>query len=70
LLAPHPRIKEYQLDASLGFEAFSSRVHAIATEEGEGACYIFDSLSDLLSAWATDLMIGNFFGLLVLISLS
>ncbi len=61
LLASHPQIKEYQLDANLGFEAFSSRVHAIATEEGEGACYIFDSLSDLLSAWATDLMIGNFF---------
>ncbi|HWQ75644.1 MAG TPA: PEP/pyruvate-binding domain-containing protein [Syntrophomonas sp.] len=61
LLAPHPGIKEYRLDAGLGFEAFSSRVHAIATEEGEGVCYVFDSLSDLLSAWATDLMIGNFF---------
>lgn len=61
LLPPDPNIKEYQLDANLGFEAFSSRVHAIATEEGEGVCYVFDSLSDLLSAWVTDLMIGNFF---------
>lgn len=61
LIPPNPKIKEYQLDASLGFEAFSSRVHAIATEEGEGVCYVFDSLSDLLSAWVTDLMIGNFF---------
>lgn len=61
LLHSDPNIKEYQLDANLGFEAFSSRVHAIATEEGEGVCYVFDSLSDLLSAWATDLMIGNFF---------
>jgi len=61
LLEPHPDIKVYELDASLGFEAFSSRVHAIAGEEGEGVCYVFDSLSDLLSAWANDLMIGNFF---------
>ncbi len=61
LLETDPHIKVYQLDANLGFEAFSSRVHAIAGEEGEGVCYVFDSLSDLLSAWANDLMIGNFF---------
>jgi hypothetical protein len=61
ILEPHPQIKEYKLDASLGFEAFSSLVHSIATDEGEGVCYVFDSLSDLLSAWVTDLMIGNFF---------
>jgi hypothetical protein len=61
ILSPHPQIKEYHLDAGLGFEAFSSRVHSIATDEGEGVCYVFDSLSDLLSAWVTDLMIGNFF---------
>ena len=30
ILQPHPRIMEYQLDANLGFEAFSSRVHSIA----------------------------------------
>ncbi|NMC26872.1 MAG: phosphoenolpyruvate synthase, partial [Syntrophomonadaceae bacterium] len=61
ILAPHPRIKEYLLDANQGFESFSSQVHTIATDEGEGVCYVFDSLSDLLSAWVTDLMIGNFF---------
>ena len=33
----------------------------IVTAEGEGAFYLFDCLSDLLYAWATDLMIGNFF---------
>jgi hypothetical protein len=61
LLESNPTIILYELDATQGFEAFSSRIHAIATEEGEGVCYIFDCLSDLLSAWATDLMIGNFF---------
>ncbi len=53
--------KTYQLDARSGFEPFSAQVHEIITREGEGAYYVFDCLSDLLSAWATDLMIGNFF---------
>jgi len=57
----HPRIKVYQLDPNLGFEAFSTEVHAIAALEGEEVFYVFDCLSELLSAWATDLMIGNFF---------
>jgi hypothetical protein len=54
-------VKVYELDARTGFESFSTDVHNIATSEGEGTYYVFDSLSDLLSAWATDLMIGNFF---------
>ena len=61
LVEPDPRINIHQLDAWSGFEPFSAQVHSIATEEGEGVYYVFDSLSDLLSAWATDLMIGNFF---------
>ena len=51
----------YQLDAKGGFESFSTQVHAIISHEGTEAYYIFDCLSDLLSAWATDLMVGNFF---------
>ncbi|MFA5104040.1 MAG: PEP/pyruvate-binding domain-containing protein [Candidatus Margulisiibacteriota bacterium] len=54
-------IKTYVLDAESGFESFSKQVHEIATKEGEGVYYVFDCLSDLLSAWASDLMIGNFF---------
>lgn len=61
LLESSPLIKVYQLDAGEGFEAFSTEVHQIATEEGEGVYYVFDCLSDLLFSWATDLMIGNFF---------
>ena len=62
-----PLVKEgknvtvYELDAHSGFEAFSTQVNAIITKEGVGAYYVFDCLSDLLSAWATDLMVGNFF---------
>jgi hypothetical protein len=51
----------HHLDAGGGFEAFASRIHQIITEEGREAFYVFDCLSDLLTAWATDLMIGNFF---------
>lgn len=54
-------VKTYRLNPQTGFEAFLSRVHEIAAREGANTVYVFDSLSDLLYAWATDLMIGNFF---------
>ena len=56
-----PSVTVYQLDAKGGFESFSTQVHAIISQEGTEAYYVFDCLSDLLSAWATDLMVGNFF---------
>lgn len=61
LLEPSPDVQVFKLDAAGGFESFSTEVHRIITEQGVGAFYVFDCLSDLLSAWATDLMIGNFF---------
>lgn len=54
-------VKVYELEADSGFEQFSAQIHNIATEEGRDVYYVFDCLSDLLNAWATDLMIGNFF---------
>jgi hypothetical protein len=51
----------YNLDAGSGFESFSTDVHNIVTKEGKRVFYVFDCLSDLLSTWSTDLMIGNFF---------
>ncbi|AQT69566.1 phosphoenolpyruvate synthase [Anaerohalosphaera lusitana] len=51
----------YELDANVGFETFSMAVHNIITNEGVGSFYVFDCLSELVSAWATDMMIGNFF---------
>lgn len=54
-------VKTYRLNPQAGFEAFLSRVYEIATQEGAHTILVFDSLSDLLYAWATDLMIGNFF---------
>ncbi len=61
LVENHPNVTTYYLDAETGFEAFTTKVHNIITQEGKETYYIFDCLSDLLSAWATDLMIGNFF---------
>ena len=61
LLKPSKGIKRYELDASAGFETFTAKVNNIINESGEGAYYVFDCLSELLLAWATDLMIGNFF---------
>ena len=54
-------IKIYELNANSGFEPFSTQVHNIVRDEGRDVFYVFDCLSDLLMAWATDLMIGNFF---------
>jgi len=61
ILEDNPEIKKYTLNASRGFETFTVQVHNIIENEGAGAYYVFDCLSNLLQAWATDLMIGNFF---------
>jgi len=55
------RVEIHNLNAFSGFESFALDVHTIIGDAGPGAFYVFDSLSDLLSAWATDMMIGNFF---------
>jgi hypothetical protein len=61
LLESSDKIVLYQLNANNGFESFSREVHHIIVQEGRDVFYVFDCLSDLLLAWATDLMIGNFF---------
>ena len=61
LIENNPSVKTCQLLASKGFESFSKQVHNIIADEGADTYYLFDCLSDLLTAWATDLMIGNFF---------
>jgi hypothetical protein len=61
LVEEQPGVTIYQLDPTSGFETFSTQVHTIISQEGPQAYYVFDCLSDLLFAWATDMMIGNFF---------
>ena len=61
LVKPGAGVRICNLDAGSGFEAFTTQVHEIIADEGKEAYYVFDCLSNLLDAWATDLMIGNFF---------
>ncbi len=61
LLEQRANIRTYTLNVAAGFESFSSQVHSIITKEGKNIFYVFDSLSDLLYEWASDLMIVNFF---------
>ncbi|MFW6270314.1 MAG: PEP/pyruvate-binding domain-containing protein [Bacillota bacterium] len=51
----------YSLKPVGDFESFTTKIYNIITREGENAHYVFDSLSELLTSWATDLMIANFF---------
>lgn len=61
LVAPSAHVTIYEFDPKNGFESFACQIHSIITQEGKGVFYVFDCLSELLSAWATDHMIGNFF---------
>lgn len=61
LLEERGNVTVHHLNVDGGFESFSAQVHTIITREGRDIFYVFDSLSDLLHVWATDLMIVNFF---------
>lgn len=61
LLDVGPGVRVVAVDAQGGFEGFTRRVWQLITDYGPGAFYVFDSLSDLLDAWATDAMVGHFF---------
>jgi len=61
IIEQHPAVRTIRIDALGGFESFTSRVWHLIEQHGRGAFYVCDSLSDLLNAWATDAMVGNFF---------
>ena len=45
------------------FETFTVNIHNLIEREGKEALYVFDCLSELEEAWATDLLMGDFFHL-------
>ncbi len=61
ILEPQDGLKIVVLDPDSGFENFTVQVHEVIAGEGAGAFYVFDCLSELQTAWAADLMMGNFF---------
>ncbi|WP_027217120.1 PEP/pyruvate-binding domain-containing protein [Butyrivibrio fibrisolvens] len=61
LLEEQEGLKIIQVELNHRFENFTVEIHEIIRKEGRDAFYVFDCLSDLQTAWATDLMMGNFF---------
>ncbi|MER1993531.1 MAG: phosphoenolpyruvate synthase, partial [Eubacteriales bacterium] len=56
-----PEVKRINIPLSHRFETFTVEIHQTIEREGKDAFYVFDCLSELQAAWATDLMMGNFF---------
>ncbi len=56
-----PEVKRVVIPLSHRFETFTVEIHKVIEQEGRDAFYVFDCLSELQAAWATDLMMGNFF---------
>jgi len=51
----------YILNPKKGFDYFISEILNVIETHGMGACYVFDSLSDLTADWYSDVMLSNFF---------
>ena len=63
ILPPMEGLKIIPVELSHRFETFTIHIHNLIEKEGRDAFYVFDCLSELEEAWATDLMMGNFFHL-------
>lgn len=67
--ASHPRLVDlpgvnvHELRPEAGFELFINGIHGVIESRGVGGCYVFDCLSDLVSAWYSDEMLATFFQL-------
>ena len=61
LVAECPEVRRVCIPLSHRFETFTVDIHRVIGQEGRDVFYIFDCLSELQTAWATDLMMGNFF---------
>ena len=61
LIENRPKVKTIEVPLTHRFENFTVDIHNYIEAEGKDAFYVFDCLSDLQAAWATDLMMGNFF---------
>ena len=63
ILTPREGLKIEQVELNHRFEKFTVDIHNLIEREGKDAFYVFDCLSELEAAWATDLLMGNFFHL-------
>ncbi len=63
ILPPMDGLKIVNMELSHLFETFTINIHNLIADEGKDAFYVFDCLSELEEAWATDLLMGDFFHL-------
>ncbi|MBR5979760.1 MAG: phosphoenolpyruvate synthase, partial [Oscillospiraceae bacterium] len=61
LLNEQEGLKIIEVELNHRFENFTVEIRKHITREGRDAFYVFDCLSELQTAWSTDLMMGNFF---------
>lgn len=61
LLTSGPGVAVHELHPKDGFETFISEIFDVIERQGKGACYVFDSLSELEVDWYSDRMLANFF---------
>ena len=54
-------VKRICVPLSHRLETFTVEIHKAIEQEGRDVFYVFDCLSELQTAWATDMMMGNFF---------
>ena len=62
-LTPREGLRIEHVELNHRFETFTVDIHNLIEREGKDAFYVFDCLSELEAAWATDLLMGNFFHL-------
>jgi hypothetical protein len=55
------KVDIYNLNPQDGFESFLGDIFTVIETKGEGAFYVFDSLSELAADWYSDMMLANFF---------
>jgi pyruvate,water dikinase len=55
------KVEIYNLNPQEGFESFLGEIFTVIETTGEGAFYVFDSLSELAVDWYSDMMLANFF---------
>ena len=63
LLEPMEGLRIVHMKLTHLFETFTIDIHNLIEREGWDAFYVFDCLSELEEAWATDLLMGDFFHL-------
>ena len=61
VIKKRPGVTVIHIDPTRGFDYFSGKIHEIIEQQGSNTYYIFDNLSSLVSEWATDELLANFY---------